>query len=230
MCGFIQRVTDSPAVIALLEQIGLGDVVPSFQQEKEGILNFYPAFGKNPDRQIKNVIISPNKTVNATWWYDCQESGDSLNVGRRTTFNARDLDSPYWKSAVKHCRALVIATALGESKQVQKKKEHYLMEADSAVLIGAVYREFSNGLYSTAVITRPPHPAFKKYHEQSIPCFLPHDKQFISAWLSGADDAAVKAELNNPKIHTGFTVTKVKTFKGGVALSESERLSANRQQ
>lgn len=46
MCGFIQRVTDSPAVIALLEQIGLGDVVPSFQQEKEGILNFYPAFGK----------------------------------------------------------------------------------------------------------------------------------------------------------------------------------------
>lgn len=227
MCGFIQRVTDSPAVIALLEQVGLGVLTETFQNEDQGVLNFYPAFGKNPNRTINNLIISPEKTVDATWWFDCEADGDSLAVGERTTFNARNLESPFWKGASRHHLALVVATAVGESNKEGSTNAHYLMESENAMLIGAVYREFDNGLYSTAVITRPPHERFSKYHSKSIPCFLPHDKDFIDAWLcGGAEDPIVQSELESPKIHTPLNVTKVKTFKGAEALSEPETLYA----
>lgn len=228
MCGFIQRVTDSPAVIELLEEIGLNDLVPTFKKEEGDKLQFYPAFGKNPDRKIQNLIISPTKTVDATWWFDCKPNGDSLEVGDRTTFNARNLDSPFWKGSIRHHRALVVGTALGESNKVGSSNEHYLMEGEGAILFGAVYREFDNGCFSTAVITRPPHERFSKFHEKSIPCFLPHNKDFISAWLEGdADDPIVMSELENPKIHQNLSVTKVKTFKRGEALSEPVLLQAD---
>lgn len=228
MCGFIQRVTDSPAVIDLLEEIGLGEFVPTFKNEPGNVLNFYPAFGKNAGRKLTNVIIGDGKIVDATWWFDCKPAGDALVVGDRTTFNARNLDSPYWKNAIRYYRALIVATGVGESHHNGASKEQYLMQAEGALLIGVVFREFSNGLYSAAVITRPPHPRFSKYHDKSIPCFLPHDKAFVSAWLTGeADDPLVVAELDSPKIHQNLKVTKVKTFKSGEAIGESEILEAD---
>jgi len=91
-----------PQIIELLGRLGLDNLVEEFAKEK-GPLNFYPAFGHNPNRQIMN-IISPCEavgvqTVDATWWFDCTAVDDSLTVGNRTTFNARNLESPYWKSA-----------------------------------------------------------------------------------------------------------------------------------
>ena len=228
MCGFIQRVTDSPAVIALIEQIGLKGLTGTFEKEGQGELNFYPAFGKNPKRTIDNLIIAPDKTVDATWWFDCKADGSSLSVGDRTTFNARNLDSPFWKGAIRHHRALVVATAVGESNKVDGQNAHYLMESENALLIGAVVRAFDNGLYATAVITRPPHDRFSQYHSKSIPCFLPHDKNFVDTWLNGApDDPIVWSELENPRIHQPLKVTKVKTFKGAEALGKPEMLEAD---
>lgn len=51
MCGFIQRVTDSPHVIALLEEVGLGQTLPLFKEEVmlSNVVNFYPAFGRVPE-------------------------------------------------------------------------------------------------------------------------------------------------------------------------------------
>ena len=66
MCGFIQRDAGSPTVINILRKVGLDNLIPMFEKEDAGKLNFYPAFGKNPNRQIKNLIINPNKTVDAT--------------------------------------------------------------------------------------------------------------------------------------------------------------------
>ncbi len=133
MCGFVQRVTDSPAVMDLLEQVGLGDLAPTFRNEVGGKLNFYPAFGKNPNRKISNIIINPSDTVDATWWFDCKPDGETLAVGDRTTFNARNLDSPFWKRAIRHNRGIVIATAVGESNKVGKMSERYLMESDKCI-------------------------------------------------------------------------------------------------
>ncbi len=228
MCGFVQRDTNSPAITTLLKDVGLNDLVPTFKSESGGLLNFYPAFGNNPNRQIKNLIISPAKTVNATWWYDCSESEDTLIVGKRTTFNARNLSSSFWKGAIRHRRAIVIATAVGESKRVHTTNEHYLMQAENALLLGAVHQKFDNGCYSTAVITRPPHDRFSKFHDKAIPFFLPHNKEFIEAWLSDeSDNVLVMSELDKARIHTDLKVTKVKNFKGGEALGDTELLTAD---
>ncbi|MBU2978449.1 SOS response-associated peptidase family protein [Alteromonas sp. C1M14] len=227
MCGFIKRVTDSPAVINLLDEVGLQEVIPNFRVE-QGELNFYPAFGQNPTRRIANVIISPEKTVDATWWFDCKAVGNTLEVGKRTTFNARNLDSPYWQKAVQGYRAIIVATAVGESQQMGKGSQHYLMEADKGLLIGAVYRPFANGLYSTAVITRPPHERFSDYHDKSIPCFLPHDADFVSAWLSDTKvDPVIDEVLAKPKIYQDLKVTNVKTFKNADAKGMPEYLDAD---
>ncbi|WP_334020759.1 SOS response-associated peptidase family protein [Alteromonas sp. S015] len=233
MCGFIQRITDSPDVIALLEEVGLTRTIPLFANESSSsnVINFYPAFGKTPERQITNLIVSGDSTIDATWWFDAKPVGDSLMIGDRTTFNARNLDSPYWGKFIRERRAVVVATAVGESNPVGKGKAHYLMKPTSgALLIGAVYRRFSNGLFSCAVVTRPPVEGFSQYHEKSIPCFLPHNSHAINSWLAadlqGALNAEVEYILNNPRIYSDIEVTRVNTFKGAEVIGEVNVLKA----
>ena len=110
MCGFIQRITDSPHVIALLEEVGLTQTIPLFVDEhsSSNVINFYPAFGKAPEKQITNLIVSGDSTIDATWWFDAKPVGDTLQIGDRTTFNARNLDSPYWGKFIRERRAVVI--------------------------------------------------------------------------------------------------------------------------
>ena len=234
MCGFIQRITDSPEVIALLEEVGLTQTIPLFVNESStsNVINFYPAFGKAAERQITNVIVSDDSTIDATWWFDAKPVENTLEVGNRTTFNARNLESPYWGKFIRERRAIVVATAVGESNPIGKGKAHYLMKPTSgALLIGAVYRRFSNGLFSCAVVTRPPTEKFSQYHEKSIPCFLPHDKHAINAWLTadtkGALNNKVEYILNNPRIYTDLQVTRVKTFKSAEAIGEVSMLKAD---
>ena len=234
MCGFIQRITDSPDVIALLEEVGLTQTIPLFFNESStsNVINFYPAFGKAAERQITNIIVSSDSTIDATWWFDAKPVGNTLEVGNRTTFNARNLDSPYWGKFIRERRAIVVATAVGESNPVGKGKSHYLMKPTSgALLIGAVYRRFSNGLFSCAVVTRPPIDSFSQYHEKSIPCFLPHDSHAINAWLTadklGSLNDEVEYILDNPRIYTDLEVTRVKTFKSAQAIGEVNTLKAD---
>lgn len=77
MCGFIQRVTDSPDVIALLEEVGLQQTIPFFENEKTdgNVINFYPAFGKIASKRITNLIVSSSRTIDATWWFDAKPQG-----------------------------------------------------------------------------------------------------------------------------------------------------------
>lgn len=103
--------------------------------------------------------------------------------------------------------------------------------ATGALLIGAVYRRFSNGLFSCAVVTRPPVEGFSQYHEKSIPCFLPHNAHAINAWLAADKQGSLNNEveyiLNNPRIYTDLEVTRVKTFKSAEAIGEVNVLKAN---
>jgi len=72
MCGYIRRVTDSPAVQELLEEIGLGDLFKFLvRQAPAEMEHFYPAFVGNPARQIRGLIVQKEGKrllVDATWW------------------------------------------------------------------------------------------------------------------------------------------------------------------
>ena len=233
MCGYIRRVNDSPAVQIMLNQIGLGHLASDFVgTELDGTTHFYPAFGGNPDRQISNLIVpgaDGPRTVDATWWFDCEPAGDSLKVGPRTTFNARNLDSHYWKGALRHHRGLVVATGLGESKMIDGKKRQFLMEGDAPFLLGALFRSFDNGCYSCAIITRDSHPRFDQYHDKAFPCFLPASAYFVDQWLNANGTVPDQAAhyLAHPKIVVPLRVEAVKTFKRGQIGTAAEMLSAD---
>jgi hypothetical protein len=93
MCGFIQRVTDSPAVIALLEEVGLQHTIPLFKDEtSQGkVINFYPAFGKVATKRITNLIVNHSKVIDATWWFDAKPNGETLEVGELASQTFREV-------------------------------------------------------------------------------------------------------------------------------------------
>ena len=227
MCGFIGR---RPKNIRWDEFLDLLDEHTRKWSEmlKLHYGGFYPAFG-TPDKQIKNLVIREDgklKCVDATWWFECSEENGRLQVNNNlTTFNARNLKSPYWRQAIRHNRAIVMATELGEGKG----KTKYLMESETPLLLGAVYRKFPNELYSTAVITRDSHPRFDQYHDKAFPLFLPLDYQFLKLWLSDEPEThpAIAHLLENLKVFNQLKVTPVKTFKDAVATAEPEYLEAD---
>lgn len=231
MCGYLRRTSGGQTMREYYEAIQLPVEWPKNPKPDE-ILHMYPAFGGVASKQIKDLVIDDGdavKAVDATWWFDCQELDGELIVGKRTTFNARNLDSPYWKGAVHHHRGIAIATGLGESLHRNGKKFQYLMESEKPILLGCVYRRFPGGLYSCAVITRDSHERFDKYHDKAFPLMLPHDPEFLELWLSGErEDHPVIADLlARPRIFNDLQVTPVKTFKDALPVSESELLFAD---
>lgn len=220
MCGYIRRVTDCPEIQDLLEEIGLDELADRYQATEQAIDHYYPAFGGDPERKIRGLIVPDEggaTPVDATWWYDCRPVGDTLRVGERTTFNARNLDSPYWRGALLHRRALVVATGLGETKEIDGVKQHFLIEGEVPFLLGALYQHFDNGCYSCAVMTRDIHPRFAPYHDKAFPCFIPADKSFVDAWLYDIHTLPkpVASYLEHPRIVVPLQVSPVKTFRSG---------------
>ncbi len=227
MCGFIGR---RPKNISWDEFL---DLLDEHSRSWTNMLKlhyggFYPAFG-TAAKEIKDLVIREDgqlKCVNATWWFECSEENGELHVNNSlTTFNARNLKSPYWRHAIRHHRAIVMATELGEGKG----KIKYLMESETPLLIGAVYRKFPNDLYSTAVITRDSHPRFDQYHDKAFPLFLPNDPHFLRLWLSDEPEThpEIAHLLEHPKVFNHLKVTPVKTFKDAVPTGETEYLEAD---
>jgi len=232
MCGYIGRVTDNPFLQALLIQLGLEELFDPLTDTPSEIEQFYPAFGSDPKRMIRGLIIEEEgvkKLIDATWWFDCEQRGEELVVGKMTTFNARNLNSPYWKNALKHHRGIVVATELGESKWQGKKKHQYLMHGQQPFLMGALYRKFPNGKYSCAVITRDSHPKFEPYHDKAFPLFLPPEQYFIDLWLNKKITVHrdIDALLHSPKLYPELKVAEVKTFKSGKRIGDELQLSSD---
>lgn len=220
MCGYVRRHIPNKNLNQFMELLGQMDLFP--HEGGEELQHFYPAFGKDPNRTIDIILREDGRLrrVDATWWFDCTEEEEKLVVGERTTFNARNLDSPYWKAAIRSRRAIIVGTGLGESKIVDGKKHQYLMTSASPILIGAVYRKFPGGQYSCALITRDSHPRFDQYHDKAFPLFLPYDSALLNLWLSEEreDHPVIASLLDQPKLFPHLVVQEVKSFKQGKAV------------
>lgn len=234
MCGYVRRHISNRDLERLVKTLQMPVKFDRPEQDEPMLEHFYAAFGGVASKQIKGMVIQENgqlKAVNATWWFDCTELDGTLVVNNsRTTFNARNLTSPYWKGAIRHHRGIAIATAIGEGKNINGKNRHYFVEGQTPLLLGTVYRPFPNGLYSTAVITRDSHPRFEPYHDKAFPLFLPHDPQFLKLWLDNdipETHPAIAHLLVNPRIFNDLKITPVKTFKDAVATGETELLEAD---
>lgn len=228
MCGYARRHVSTRQIRDFVDL--LDSATLTLKAGVDELAHFYPAFGGAAGRQLNDLIIREDgqlKTVDATWWFDCLPEGDTLIVNnKRTTFNARNLASPYWRGAIRHHRGVLLATGIGEGKMTDGKSTHFLIESEQPILLGCVYRRFENGCYSTAIITRNEHLRFGKYHDKAFPLMLPHDRDFLQLWLSDEreDHPAIADLLENPRIFTDLKITPVKTFKGGQPVGEIEHL------
>lgn len=231
MCGYARRHVSTKQLHDLADLLDYGGIVERVPVDT--LNHFYPAFGGAAGRQLKDLVIregAETTAVDATWWFDCVPEADGLIVNnKRTTFNARNLNSPYWKGAIRHHRGIFVATGIGEGKVIDKKNRHFLVESEKPLLLGCVYRRFDNGCYSAAIITRDEHDRFSAYHDKAFPLMLPPDPDFLKLWLSDAreDEPAIADLLARPRIFNDLKVTPVKTFKDAKAVGEVELLAAD---
>lgn len=243
MCGYCKQRVSQEDLDEYINAYQRAKALFNFPVGPEPITrHFYAAFGGAANKQIKDLIIREDgevKTVDATWWYQCSEVDGQLVVDNSlTTFNARNLENRYWRDGIRHHRAIVVASAIGEGKEEtkivdgkeKKKKYSYLVEGDTPLYIGAVYRRFPHNLYSTAIITRNEHPRFAPYHDKAFPLFLPNDPAFLELWLSDEPEThpAIAHLLENPRIFNTLKITEVKTFKDAKPLGITVVLEPDR--
>jgi len=221
MCGYIEINGERPDPIM---------TQPSFEEFWDHLpidefKMYYPAFGQNPNRKIDLIIEEEGqiKRVEATWWFDCFDTSEGLMVGNRTTFNARNLTSPFWKNALQNHRGIVFASGIGESKLVGKTKHQYYMQSPNLFALGALYRKFSNNQYSCAIITRDAHPKMEPYHDKAFPGFLPMDAGFLKLWLNKTvtRHPQIDQALACPILYPTLEVQRVKTYKDKVPMKSS---------
>lgn len=222
MCGFVsydeRTITTNDGWLSRLKTIA-GQLI------RIDSYTAYPAFGGDINKRIPLLIYENSvlKQVNAVWWFDAHTDADGITeIGKRTTFNARNLTSPFWASAVKQSRGLVIASRIGESKLVGKTKHQYLMQSQQPFLLGALYRQLTNGDYACAIITRDAHPKMAAYHDKAFPLFLPNDDLFIEAWLTAKGNVPAEVDhlLNAPKLYPNLHVQRVKSYKSAVPMGK----------
>jgi putative SOS response-associated peptidase YedK len=217
MCGFVSyenaTIREYPQWVAALEESMSAQAL--FEQWPEYMS--YPAFGGDINRRIPLLVSQDNqlKRVDAIWWFDAYVQSQQTLLGQRTSFNARNLDSPFWKGALNNSRGIVLANQIGESKPVGKGKHQFLMQSNAPFMLGAIYRKLENGDYCCAIITRDAHPKMTPYHEKAFPLFLPIDMQFLHIWLGPkpAEHPQINALLSEPKLFPTLHVQRVKTYK-----------------
>lgn len=225
MCGYLRRHIGPKDLQEFLKIIGMPQLEFQFP-EGGGPEHFRPAFGAVAEKQIKGLIIWEDgnpKLVDATWWYACDEVGDTLRPNMaRQTLNARRLQLDLWQEPLRYRRGIAIATAIGEAIGPKGKEKRFFVEGKRPILLGCLYNRFKNGKYSCAVITRNAHPRFMDYHDDAFPLMLPPDPNFLKLWLSDVhqDHPAIAGLLKQPQIFTDLTVTPVKTYKDAVPLGQ----------
>lgn len=231
MCGYGRRHISNADLIEFVRTLELAEAFRNMPLPLDNVLeHFYPAFGGAASRRITSMIIQEEGkliSVDATWWFDCQEVDGALVVNnKRTTFNARNLASSYWKGAIRHNRGIALFTGIGEGKVIDGKNRHFLVEGEQPLLMGTVYRKFPAGHYSTAIITRDSHSKFDTYHDKAFPLFLPLNPEFLKLWLGDEPEThpQIAHLLENPKVFNDLKITPVKTFKDAKAIGEVEYL------
>jgi len=215
MCGYYGNTHECPEVIDLMNQLRL-PLYPTGQQyvmrEVDGLVTAAPEgyqFGK------------------AIWWYALKwDKGQLVPNAEITSFNARNLESRMWREPINERRAVVFATEIGETQG----KSHYLMKARTPLAMGALYQDYltdAGPVRSFALITRPAHPEFAKFHEKAMPLFLPLEQDVIEKWLDPAvpaEDPQIRHILEHPRITSDLDVIPVGTFKRGEPIGPAQVL------
>lgn len=215
MCGYFGNLHECPEVIDILNELGIPLPYPQGQYYQR--------------RWVEGMLSCADDQYRfdrALWWFALRHDGQQWQVNEKiTSFNARNLHSKLWRGAIRYQRGLVFATEIGESDG----RKRYLMRSASGLALATLYRDWQGPdgvtVRSMAVITRPPHERFSRYHDKSIPCFLPLRADVIRHWLDPkVESSELIEQLLEPKIYQDLEVRPVKSYKNAEALGDIELL------
>ncbi|MCG7536453.1 SOS response-associated peptidase family protein [Pseudoalteromonas sp. OOF1S-7] len=186
MCGRL-NITDDPFVIEVLTGLGITNPRASmhFGRFKKATDSISIVHEENGQRQLSN----------ATWWLLLDpQPGQGFKPSKYTSFNSR-YDKLHVKGSAAYrpfhySRCIIVVKGFGETQFVQGKPYQYydFIAADGALCLGGLYKvwhhpDSGQKHYSCSVITLPPHPKLRHYHDKASPLILPPDPAELNAWL-----------------------------------------------
>ena len=205
MCGWIGNVTDSPLTRALLEILGMDDLLPRLRNNP----------GSGPASSVDIIVGGEEgpQVKEALWWLLLERQEGRLRPSRYTSFNTRS-DKLDQKRSVgyrpyRDSRCLVPASYFIEGTGPKGRRIYHRIEpTDAAFALGGLYRtwvdrESGEISHSCSVITLSPHPSdvWQAIHPKSTPLMLPPEPQLIDRWLDPEFD---RVEAFRPLLEPRF--------------------------
>ena len=207
MCGRM-NVTDDPVTKALSEALGISGKRLNYSNDIA------------PGGKVSIVRdCSGNRLVNdALWWLFLDK--DTLKPNYKyASFNSRSdkLNQPRSLAYQPFRSARCIIPASGFVEGLGDKKTYFHLRPEhSAIAFGGLYREWINHqtgelIYSTSIITLPPHKKLESIHPKSIPLMLPlKESGVIERWLDpNFKEVEAFNELLEPVIEQSMVVTPI---------------------
>ncbi|OCQ20022.1 hypothetical protein A7985_19220 [Pseudoalteromonas luteoviolacea] len=212
MCGRL-NITDDPFVIQILLDLGI-------ENPREQML--FGRFKRATDTiSIVHQYNGQRSLSHATWWLLLTQTQSGFKPSKYTSFNSR-YDKLHLKSSAayqpfRYGRCIVVVKGFGETQYQDGKPLHYhdFIAEDGALCLAGLYKHWCHPatgeqVLSCSIITLPPHPKLRPYHDKASPLMLPQSSDLLNQWLDDQrHDVTGFNHLLVPHLHQSLTVQKI---------------------
>ncbi|MCF2856423.1 SOS response-associated peptidase [Pseudoalteromonas sp. SMS1] len=212
MCGRL-NITDDPFVIQILLDLGIKHPhehvhFGRFKRATDTISIVHQDHGK---RRISSAI----------WWLLLTQTQCGFKPSKYTSFNSR-YDKLHVQSSAayrpfRYSRCIIVVKGFGETQFQNGKPLHYhdFIAKNNALCLAGLYKHWQHpisgkSVLSCSVITLPPHPKLRPYHDKASPMMLPQDPELLNSWLDDRHhEVAEFTHLLVPHLYQTLTVQKI---------------------
>ncbi|AOT09316.1 SOS response-associated peptidase family protein [Pseudoalteromonas luteoviolacea] len=208
MCGRL-NITDDPFVIQILLDLGIENPIEKVQ---------FSRFKRATDK-ISIIYQENNQRLltDAIWWLLLSETTTGFKPSKYTSFNSRYDKLNVKSSAAYHPyryqRCIVVAKGFGETQNNKGKPQHYhdFKAHNAALCFAGLYKKWLHPItgkytFSCSIITLPPHPKLKPFHDKASPLVLPQQPELLNKWL---DDSYHEVSAFSPLLTPSLPQTLI---------------------
>ncbi|KZN37618.1 SOS response-associated peptidase family protein [Pseudoalteromonas luteoviolacea] len=212
MCGRL-NITDDPFVIQVLLDLGI-------ENPREQVL--FGRFKRAADTiSIVHQQNGQRFMSSAMWWLLLTQTQSGFKPSKYTSFNSRYDKLHVQSSAAYHPfryhRCIIVVKGFGETQYQNGKPLHYhdFIAENSALCLAGLYKYWQHPItgkhvLSCSVITLPPHPKLRPYHDKASPMMLPQNPALLDKWLDDSfHDVTGFNHLLVPHLYQPLIVQKI---------------------
>ncbi|KZN66875.1 SOS response-associated peptidase family protein [Pseudoalteromonas luteoviolacea] len=212
MCGRL-NITDDPFVIQILLDLGI-------ENPRERM--HFGRFKRATDTiSIVHQHNGQRYLSSATWWLLLTQTQSGFKPSKYTSFNSR-YDKLHVKNSAayqpfRYNRCIIVTKGFGETQyQGGKPKDyHDFIAENGALCLAGLYKYWCHPTtgeqqLSCSIITLPPHPKLRPYHDKASPMMLPQHADLLDKWLDDKQhDVTGFNHLLVPHLYQSLTVQKI---------------------